>query len=248
MSEFVLLLQSGGRSTAEKTACCFSRYKVRYLKAEQIKQLNQKEIAKFVPVGTVEYIREYCNHMNIQLPESVYLLDDLSPFFKRNVREGLLKDANPDEFVKPSRRVKLFTGCLASEVPSEISPETPVTISDRVTFQSEYRFYIHDFVGGPRIYGWSRYDDKPYSNPPPDLSLVKALANVIHKALGPNAYSIDIGWVEEIQEYALVEINDAWALGFYENSDPNSRPPRRSDYVDMLVSRWRQILFCTLCG
>ena len=62
----------------------------------------------------------------------------------------------------------------------------------------------------------------------------------------PGAYKVDIGGRCDLGRYCLVELNDAWALGLYENNDPQSNPPTRQQYADMLVSRWRQIVFCSL--
>lgn len=248
MKDITFLLQSGGGFATEKIACSFSSYKVCYSPMEKLSQMDIFNRVNYVPVGTVEFIREYCRHMQIWLPESFHFLfeEEVLPLYHRNVRRGLLKEANPNEFVKPLNTVKLFTGCLKSKVSEDIDPDTPVLISEKVTFGSEYRFYIQDFVSGPKILGWSRYDEELGEYPSPDFSIVQDLADIYHSNLGPNAYSIDIGWVKELQRYALVEVNDAWALGYYENTDLLSNPPSRQEYADMLVSRWRQILFCTL--
>jgi hypothetical protein len=158
-------------------------------------------------------------------------------------------EATLEDFVKPTA-IKLFTGdikeCLELKSPGLISDNTSVWISQAVPFESEFRFYIHDFIGGGKIQGWSRYDDKPVRNPEPDFGLVEEIMGVLEANIAPGAYTIDIGWRPDLNRYCLVELNDAWSLGFYENSDPQSNPPTRQQYADMLVSRWRQILFCNL--
>jgi hypothetical protein len=231
----------------EKIACAFSDYPVRYSSFGNLSNLDPKgSLTTFVPVGTVEYVRKFCEVVGISEPKSFTYPDVLLPYLKRNIRKGFFKDASPEEFVKPSDSVKEFTGDLKKYLLSEPDPETAVWISEPVEFESEFRFYIHDFVNGPEILGWSRYDQSPTTNPQPDEGLVIQMAEALHESLGPSAYCLDIGWRPDLKEYCLVELNDAWALGLYEGSDPQSAPPARKDYADMLVSRWRQVVFCQI--
>jgi hypothetical protein len=238
------LLQSGSILSIEKYACIRSDYHCEYCHANNIQFLKVDEYRlSHIPLGSVEFVNEFCHRVNLKLPESIsyYGVED---FIKRNIREGKLKNADSNEFVKP-KRVKLFTGDFKRNL-RPLSPETEVWISETVPFESEFRFYIQDYVSGPKIIGWSRYDDLEVINPNPDLEYVEKIAKFIHDNLGPNAYTIDIGWRSDIQEYDVVELNDAWALGYYLNHDEQSNPPKEDEYVEMLISRWRQILFCNI--
>lgn len=242
----------------EKAACSFSAYPVQYCNFENIDKLDpETSKLKFVPVGSVEFTKAYSEHVGIDLPckdsslgSAVIGLatSENKDYFKRRIKRGKLGDASADEFVKPVG-VKLFTGAVKSQL-RPMSPDTAVWISDYVKFESEYRFYIQDFVNGPEVVGWSRYDDGNFNNPSVEhggFDLVESLAQDLHNNLPANAYSIDIGWRPDLNEFSVVEVNDAWALGLYQPTmDCNSNPPTRQQYADMLVSRWAQILFCNL--
>lgn len=240
------LLQSGNILSTEKVACISTVYPYVYCDIRFLSELNVEESKfNYVPVGSVEYVKEYCNHVGLSLPnESItydYVLDS---FIKRKIRFGKLCEALDEEFVKP-KSIKIFTGDIKSNL-RPLNPETEVWISESVPFESEFRFYIQDYVNKWEILGWSRYDDSDIVNPSPDLDYVNSICKEIHESLGPSAYSIDIGWRSDIQEYDVVELNDAWSLGLYLNHDSQSQPPSREDYANMLISRWAQILFCNL--
>jgi hypothetical protein len=63
-------------------------------------------------VGSVEFVRAYCKHVGITLPESFsYGLyeDQLKEYLKRPVRRGTYNEALQTDFVKPIE-TKKFTG------------------------------------------------------------------------------------------------------------------------------------------
>ncbi len=252
MKNPTFLLQSGGPLQIEKVACSFSCYPVQYCSFYDLSKLDPKGfMATLIPVGSVEFVQAYSEHVGIVLPEdfSYGCNAELKKYLMRSVRQGVYGEATLEDFVKPTA-IKLFTGDIKRElelkIPGLISDNTSVWISQAVPFESEFRFYIHDFIGGGKIQGWSRYDDKPVRNPEPDFGLIEEIMGVLEANIAPGAYTIDIGWRPDLNRYCLVELNDAWSLGFYENSDPQSNPPTRQQYADMLVSRWRQIIFCNL--
>jgi len=248
MRDPVLLLQSGPVMAAEKTACCFSNYPVEYCKYEDLHKKEGKML-KYVPVGSVEFTEAYCEVVGISVPRSLTYPNFSRNYLDRDVSVKTLKDAGGGEFIKPFHKVKLFTGCVKNQLHEQgvkVDGDTEVWASEAVPFESEFRFYVHDFVTEPKIFGWSRYDDLDVTNPEPDVGLVEAIAQEFHDQLGPNAYTVDIGWRPDLGKYSLVEINDGWALGYYSPNDPQSNPPTRQQYADMLVTRWTQILFCNL--
>lgn len=219
--------------------------KVRTISIQDIHTLNPELKFQYIPVGTVEFIREYCHHMGLYLSEnSISYEFGVLNYVKRKIRGGKFSDALPNEFVKPVG-IKNFTGGIKSEIQEEIDPDSMVWISEPVPFDCEYRFYIQNHINGPEIIGYARYDDK--DTPPiyPDEQLVMNIARHIHSSIGPNGYSIDIGWRSDIREFDLVELNDGWALGYYTNSDSPNRPSV-SQYTQLLYSRWLQILFYNL--
>lgn len=253
MKDPTFLLQAGGPLPTEKIACSFSCYPVKYCPLTGIEKLDPKEsLTRFVPVGSVEFVKAYSQHVGIRLPEDFsYGICDgqLNEFLMRSVRRGTYGEATLTDFVKPVE-IKSFTGNIKGhlevETPGFLPAETSVWISPAVPFGAEFRFYIQDFVGGGKIVGWSRYDDSNMQCPEPDHDLVEAVMKELEYGGAPGAYTVDIGWRPDLDRYCLVELNDAWALGLYENADPQSNPPTRQGYADLLVSRWRQIVFCSL--
>jgi hypothetical protein len=107
-----------------------------------------------------------------------------------------------------------------------------VWTSDPVTWVSEYRFYVYNGF----IIGEGRYDDKDDDAPLPDLEIIHNMVNDYQQnAQCPIAFSLDIG-VLDSGETALIECNDAWALGFYSGSLSHD------NYYLMLWERWQQIV------
>ena len=120
---------------------------------------------RYIPVGSVEFVKAYSDHVGIRLPDdfSYGICDgDLDKFLMRAVRKGTYGDATLTDFIKPIE-IKSFTGNVKGHLDVETSDsipnDTPVWISEAVPFGAEFRFYVQDFVGGGKIQGWSRYDD-----------------------------------------------------------------------------------------
>lgn len=210
---------------------------------DKISELETHDEHILVPVGSVEFVKKFCSHFNIFLPlESLSYCEPIRPYLRREIKRTTLGEADSSEFVKPIE-VKTFTGAVKNTLRS-LNPLIKVWSCPVVPFESEFRVYIQDYVSGPKVVGWTRYDDLECINPDPPIEWVKEIAQSVHNSIGPSAYSIDIGWRPDIQKYDVVELNDAWALGLYRNSDKQSSPPSNEDYAEMLISRWRQILFC----
>lgn len=249
MKEPVFLLQSGSEvMPSEKIACSFSNYPVLIAAYERLADMNLVDRRlNLVPVGSVEFTREYARCSNLELPDSLFYPEETHKYFYRKVRETTFEKADEGSFVKPSRKVKGFAAGVKGSLQIEVNPSEPVWESEVVPFESEFRFYIQDTIPKTQILGWARYDGLKVINPEPDLGMVEEIASVYRELRpGPNAYSIDIGWRPDLQRYCLVEVNDAWSLGYYDNQDMQSNPPTRQQYADMLVSRWTQIVFCNI--
>lgn len=106
--------------------------------------------------------------------------------------------------------------------------DAPVWISEPVQWLSEWRYY----VANNAVVGRARYDSNEDEAPEPDEYTVK---KCIRDMATSHPYVLDFG-VLSTGETALVEANDAWAIGLY----AEALSPR--DYLYFLRSRWR-ILF-----
>lgn len=211
-----------------------------HISTVEFQQQYPREI--YIPIGSVEYVLAFAKANDLRLPtESLTYYDDIFHLFNRKIKKKKFKYAKNSEFVKPTTH-KSFTGDIKKNLINKIDPNEIVWASEPVPFESEFRFYIHVTLE-PEIVGWSRYDNLEVINPPPDINLVDKIIKIIHNNIGPNAYAVDIGWRPDLGKYDIVELNDAWSLGFYNNNDIQSSPPSPKDYVEMLVSRWTQILF-----
>jgi hypothetical protein len=232
------VLQSEPVLTIEKYAC--KTVSNNYLSClfSDVSHLSDDDDNVLVPVGSVEFVKEFCKHLNICLSsESFSYYEPVRPFLKRDVRKTTLGEADSAEFVKPVG-VKTFTGDVKNKL-RPLSPLTGVWAAPVVPFESEFRYYVVE----QKIVGWSRYDDVDCTNPDPPQGLVEQVVSSISDfdEDSPRAYSVDIGWRPDLGLYDVVELNDAWALGLYRNSDPQSFPPSYEDYARMLVSRWNQL-------
>ena len=241
------LLQTGPVMSTEKYACRASGYEYTECAYDKIRTLDVKEHRlRSIPVGSVEFIKEYCDHVGLKLPEeSVTYFPGTEKFMQRTMRRTTLGEAKDGEFVKPVG-IKTFTGDMKMLLQRPMSPLTEVWAGPYVPFQSEFRFYVHVVCLNAHVVGWARYDDHEVVNPDPDMDYVFDIANEVRKELGPNAFSVDIGWRPDLGRYDLVELNDAWALGLYNNTDPQSAPPTPTDYAEMLITRWMQLIFCNI--
>ncbi len=218
---------------------------------------------QLVPLGSVEFIRSCLEELSIEEPAPLdgytILREHLCRETWKVSAQALLSPPFNEGvwFVKPVA-VKLFSGFLwsaqkdgtrpsGSEEPyfheqagalAQIlayAPETPVWISRPIQILREDRIYVLD----GRILGQARYDPSDAEIPPPDASQIQAMVARFSAFTGaPCAYSLDVGVLDDAgdQKTALIEINDAWALGLYrEMADVDG-------YLTMLAARWREIV------
>ena len=194
------------------------------------------------PAGTIAACKIAMEAQGITVP----CPPDYSPlesYLHRRVWPGVLRDlsARKPVFIKPRSDYKTFTGFVADPddeksvyttlaILEKFPNDTPIWFSDPVVFVSEFRYY----VSNGKILGCGRYDDGPEDTPEPDRTVV---LNMVDKAgnKGLAAYGLDVG-VLSTGETALVEINDAWATGYYKGT----LTPQ--DYLMWLEARWEQLL------
>ena len=191
-------------------------------------------------VGSVEFAREAMRLGGFAEPDNLSYPPELTDYLCRHVKSVRAGQVLGNWFVKP-QATKAFTGFLfdtmadPDSLSEDVRPEydafmalpadAPVWISEPVSFVSEWRFYVRD----QKIIGRGRYDPEGADDAPaPDSAVVESAI----QAFGArHPYAIDFG-VLAGGETALVEVNDAWAIGLY-----GSAMPQR-DYVNFLWARW----------
>lgn len=210
--------------------------------------VSQLRSGDCLPVGSVEYVREAMKKAGMVEPTNHSYPACLKSMLYRELRQIRAGSVIGDWFVKPVA-TKLFNGFMFSTMqdPSdldehdreqydlfmEMHPDEMVWISEPVQFISEWRYYI---LNG-KIVGSARYDpDGSDVAPEPSQQAVLDAIYRLEKdpGFGLCAYALDMG-VLSSGENALVEVNDAWALGLYSNSVD------RTAYLKMLQTRWTQM-------
>lgn len=199
-----------------------------------------------LPIGSVEFIRKAMAIAGITEPDNLSYPDALRSFLEREVRLAALDEIRGRCFIKPMV-TKIFTGFVFDEscaladlddhdreqleVMSSLSSQTMVWVSDAVQWLNEYRYYILE----GRIVGEARYDDADDELTAPNRSVVDEMVRMFASSnQGPVAFSLDVG-VMSNGKTALIECNDAWALGYYKGTIS----PKH--YLEMLWRRWEQM-------
>ena len=186
---------------------------------------SQVPSPEVVPIGSVEWTREYADACGIQLRKLSTYPDRLRDFLLRDVRMGAFEDAQPHEFVKPIS-CKAFTGGIRSSIIEEVDPDEGCWISSPVEFLAEWRCYILE----GKLAGIARYDDGD-NEAEPDMVVVYAMIDA-WKDSAPAGWSLDVGLLP-LGSTALVEVNDGWALGYYTGGTCT-----RQAYLDVITARW----------
>lgn len=216
--------------------------------------------AQVLPVGSVEFVRAAMTALGLREPDPMGYAG-LQDYLQRDIRTttvGELANLQAPAFIKPVA-TKLFTGFVYD--PSQnywedphvteqlaalrkLRPETPLWICEPVSFQCEWRYYVD---GSGRVLAQARYDaDGSDDSPLPAMEVVSSAVDalVMHLASngGAHPFALDVGVLENGRT-AVIETNDAWAIGLY----GHARTPGGADwgprsYVDFLQQRWRAIV------
>lgn len=205
---------------------------------------NYPDITKDICIGSVEFTEMFFEACGVTTPEYLGYPESLitnPTVMGRKVVECTVADlVNYDYpyFVKPSRKVKQFTGDVIANDNQmkifrdyyDVDDNTELYMSGVVDFVSEYRCFVHngELVGIKHYKG----DFKVF----PDVAGINFIKKVYEDDLTtkPTAYTIDVG-VLSTGQTVLVELNDMWAIGSY-GFDPE-------EYVRMIISRFRQMAF-----
>ena len=245
---FVLQKTEGGTppEQANVLSHCL-RHRKPYGFVGSFRQNDVPQNVSTVPVGSVEFCQTYMDVLNIARPAPIGLPESLKKFLGRDVRalsldEVLFELEKKPAFVKPADTVKTFTGRVftskqdfletlaglpASWRKDSLFP-TKFYVADPVVFEQEWRIYI---IQGKTV-GTGRYDP----NETPDSFLPTRLIGKILDSYGrkaPSDYSIELGLTKN--GWALVELNDAWALSAYHGISSDN-------YAKILETRWKELV------
>jgi|AntDeeMinimDraft_5_1070356.scaffolds.fasta_scaffold04892_4 hypothetical protein len=175
------------------------------------------DISKDIIIGSVESTTVFFKECGVEVPEYLGYPKQLREFLGRDIREhqfNYLYNLDTPFFIKPSKGVKKFTGCLIDNVKSlqmisefyDVKDNDGIFVSDKVEFVSEYRCFVHE----EELKGIKHYsgDFKVFPN-------VDIIEKMIESYTEANcAYTLDVG-VDKEGNTLLVEVNDMWAIGSY---------------------------------
>ena len=214
---------------------------------EGLKALREDLRAGSLPVGSVEFVRQALAVAGVPEPAPMSYPPELESLLRRHVHQRDAGSVIGTWFVKPTE-TKLFTGFVFDTLRARedypvhvradvdafmaLPPSTPVWVSELAAFQCEWRYYVLD----GQVLGSARYDEDGADDAPePEMAVVlEAVRLMSGRPVGAVSYGLDVG-VLAGGETALVEVNDAWALGYY------SRCMAPRDYLGLLTARWRQM-------
>lgn len=183
-------------------------------------------------VGFVGDVQAALAKMGIPRPAPMDYPEELRPWFHRKIERstlGAIRRSVEPAFIKPVEE-KLFTGFVWRGPGMEAvriatcADDVEVWVSKPVKFMSEYRcFVMDDEVIGVKHYkgDWSRALDQRSVE-----AAVKAYRS------SPRAYALDFG-VMSNSRTALVEVNDAYALGHYGLMSVL--------YARLIAARWEEL-------
>lgn len=182
--------------------------------------------ADAIPVGSVEFVREYLKELTGIEPKPINIPEQLMDmkWTKRHVYN--FNSTNGDllpgrRFVKSTDTIKGFT---------EITDEVPAgnyLISDLVNIESEYRAFVYK----GKLVGLKNYvgDFTLF----PHIGTIEAMIESFTNA--PVAYTLDIGILED-KGTAIIEVHDFFSCGLYGWNDVRIYPQMLRDwYVEYLT-------------
>ena len=193
-------------------------------------------------IGTVESTVVFFNSLNVKIPEPIGFYNWMSPYLQRNVSKTTLGEAikiQNDIFIKPSDKVKLFTGYVIPKTMSEdkrnlffgnIDHQTPVFISDALQpFTSEFRCFFEEGI----LVGCKPYTDNFKQYPTSkEFKIIEKAGKQLYNETDYKAFTMDWGYSNK--QFVLIESNDMWAIGSYGLNE--------NIYTDLIVKRFKQIL------
>lgn len=188
-----------------------------------------------IPVGSVEFCRMVADVNSIELDTVSDYPFELAFILGRKVRKTTAKDVKYGEWCKPFKTkefpVQMAASFVVDKNGAEIDPDTPCWASTVVEFTSEWRCYI---IKG-KIKGIAQYDSGP-DDELTSFEIIKLESLIDEWKMAPAAYAMDVGRITTSNEVTLVEVNDAWGIGYYSDGTLTQR-----DYADWLAIRWNEL-------
>lgn len=245
-----IVRQAGAKSVESRIAIQYAMTADVPLVTVSIEQLELHAAAirgGALPVGSVEFVRRVMEVAGVTEPRNFSYPPALAAYLHRSVERRAAGKVRGRWFIKPVT-TKAFTGFVVDtrENPDGLDchdriqfneflalpPGDLVWVAEPVEWLSECRFYIAQ----GEVLGFGRYDDGPDDAPLPAESIVREMVQQLAAGQAlPAGFAIDVG-VMQGGKTALVECNDAWAIGYYRGSCSPS------DYMRMLLERWRQLV------
>jgi hypothetical protein len=186
----------------------------------------------YAPVGSVEFCLAWMRAVGASIPAPIDYPVCLQKYLHRAIRKTTYSRAAYGSWVKPYH-TKAWNPRIKKEELPGIFPDEPVWECDFIKeddWLAEWRVYI---INGD-IVGIGRYDPNETEY---ELNIARVAEMIsTYEASGdaPVAYAIDVAKLPELDS-VLVEVTDAWAIGFY----LGTLSPQ--NYARLLYSRWKQI-------
>lgn len=216
---------------------------VRFASVKQVERNKCALDKTTVAIGSVPFVKHALRQLGRTLPEHIPYPDVLRQMLHREVRKlNTLREARVmvtqgrSLFIKPAEGWKRFSG-FVSDDPRDMrfngaSSYLPVWISEPVTFASEWRAYVaHDKVLDVRF-----VDHGGDRGLRIDRDVVdEAVRLVATSGSAPAGYVIDFGVLHPCGKTALIEMNDGFSFGAYDDVAPEV-------YWDISISRWAEMV------
>jgi hypothetical protein len=216
---------------------------VRYASLRQVERGQVSLVADELVVGDVPFCLCAMRHLGCAQPSHEpypsVLAHHLHRWTERDkpLRHYLdaVRTGEAPMFIKPARGWKRFTGFVL-ENPDDfrvlnVSRSTPVFASQPVRFVSEWRVY----VVGVEIQAIKFCDFGGDRAITPSVEVIQdAVLRIAERPLASAGYVVDFG-VLDSGETALIELNDGFAFGAYDDLDAEV-------YVAVASARWRQLM------
>lgn len=213
--------------------CCQNNIPVDYYSYKLISRRQINVTKNTLVVGDIRCFYQALKQLNIPIPTIDDYPEVLQFALNRKIVKKLAKHITYfPVFIKPAKRLKLFTGFVANDKFDlnyyvHVPNNELCYVSDVIEFTSEYRVFINQ----QKIVGI-----KPAPQSEDHINLLNL--SIIDKSvelLGNNkaGYAIDFGLTKDNQT-TLIEVNDGFSIGSYGLDYIN--------YFNILLSRWEQLV------
>ena len=188
-----------------------------------------------------------------------YLYRDIWEDTLSNIKVDLFEEGYLKKpiFIKPKDDLKKFTGFVLETIDDlqnckGASGQTKIWCCDPVRFTSEWRVLFKKKEIMPDDLNGCYYDIKitKYNKGIDNAAFAKVIEqvqNIIYthqfEMLNklPVAFALDLG-IMTTGHVALIEMNDAFSLGLYQNSSGTPKDELEKHYAKCLISRWKELV------